>query len=169
MTSDADLIQALEEAHGRATKGEWIDGGRHIYRAEAVHTHGHLRNTYGISNAVFSEKVCEMHGQVELPMDALDPVIPRADRDLIVLAHNSLPRLLQLAKEAISAREVVEAARPYPFNPHCPDSEDDFDLPGDMFSHTLAIGQEQDNRLTKALKKHDAALTHLSEARKEGK
>lgn len=137
MTSDADLIQALTEAHQAATKGEWQDTG--VYAPRVCIT----VNNYGRDIALAE-------------MFSMDNGERAANSDLIVLAHNSMPRLLQLAKEALAAREVLqEIAAKHKA------------LEGDIFCLTQpdkggVFGAYDDLGIIAR-----DALLHLSEARKE--
>lgn len=99
----------VAELNAKRTRGEWrVDGGR-VCTDETFHTHGHLRNSAGYSNASYSEKICEIWGNTVSPVDELDPVLPRANAAAIA----ALPEAFALIAELDAAlQEYVDPDEP---------------------------------------------------------
>ena len=82
-SNDEALIAQLQEAHGRATKGEW--------------TH-HPSSADGFGPKILMLKGCFGGGSDHSEEDAA----------LIVLCHNALPRLIYLARIGLASMEKAK-------------------------------------------------------------
>ena len=90
----------IEEYCEKATAGPWHEDGKDITCDESFHSHGHLRNSLGYSNASYTNKVCEIYGNTIPPVDDLDPIVPAFNRHFIVNARTDLPFVISSLREA---------------------------------------------------------------------
>ena len=91
-SNDEALIAQLQEAHGRATKGEWTatkqkGGPGHGFQAQVF-------GGDGFSICAFDMK--RHYREAD------------ASAAFCAMAHNALPRLIELAREGLASKEVVD-------------------------------------------------------------